>query len=193
MRYNYLDETTDLFVVSPPAVAQGPVFYPMPTWKAKKCMADTLYCSGHGTCSPEGVCVCDPNYYGKEDLNSCDAYCSGEMKSGACLEMQHYYIGGLIPYDIPVSGEFIAMMNLAVELINNKTDGWYDNEVKQVTFHLQVNDSGCDAAIAYNAVLDQTSWSKSVNEGKSLDGFIGDLCSEARYGTILLSCYYCYL
>lgn len=179
MRYNYLDDTFDLFVVSPPNVAEGSVSYPMPTWQAKKCMADTLYCSGHGTCSSAGVCICDANYYGKQDPNSCDAYCSGEMNSGVCLEKQHFYIGGLVPYDIPVSKEFIAMMNLAVEMINNKSDGWYDN-VKQVTFDLQVNDSGCDAAIAYNAVLDQTSWSKLMNDGKNLHGVIGDLCSDAR-------------
>lgn len=180
MRYNYVDKTFNLLVVSPPSEAQGSVLYPMPTWKAKQCMADTLYCSGHGTCSAEGICICDPNYYGKEFPDSCDAYCSGETKSGFCLEVQHYYIGGLVPYNSPVYLEFVAMMHLAVELINNKTDGWYDQDVNQVIFMLQVNDSNCDPAIAYNAVLDQTNWAKSQNDGKYLDGLIGDLCSEAR-------------
>jgi hypothetical protein len=187
MRYNYLDETFDLFVVSPPAVAQGTVFYPMPTWKAKQCMSETLYCSGHGTCSDEGVCLCDLNYYGKEFPESCDAFCSGEMKSGSCLEVQSYFIGGLVPYDSPVANEFIAMMKLAVQLINNKTDGWYDDEMKQVLFVLQVNDSNCDAAIAYNAALYQTNWAKEQNQGEYLDGLIGDLCSEARSVSLSLS------
>ncbi len=81
------------------------------------------------------------------------------------------------------------MMDLAVELINNKTDGWFD-ELQQVTFFLQVNNSGCDASIAYNAVLDQNKWAKSGNK-KGIDGIIGDLCSAARslpYRLILLTC-----
>jgi hypothetical protein len=188
VRYDYLTSSYSQSVVSPLERANGVISYPMPTWKAKSCMKETLYCSGHGTCADTGLCICDEHYYGKLNPLSCDTYCTGEMKDSICFSLQQYYIGGLLPYSISSAPEFISIMNLAVELINNKTDGWFDDTL-QVSLTIQINNSDCDPNVAYEAVLYQSRWAQSIGGRETLDGMIGDLCSGSRYSPSSVSPY----
>lgn len=168
--------------MAPKHLAQGQAIYPMPTWTMKSCNSQTQYCNGHGTCSSEGRCECVGNYYGLKDPISCDTYCSGDMVDGLCRENLLAYIGGLLPYSILPKEEYIAAMNLAVAMVNNKSDGWFD-QTPQVTFVIRINDSDCDESIAFNAILDQQEW--AINNGKQLHGVIGAYCSLARYTSAL--------
>lgn len=180
LRYSHTDFTYSTTVVAPTELAQGTAVFPMPTWTVKSCNSRTLYCNGHGTCSSLGICECVENYYGYKDPISCDTYCDGDMVEGLCRENLIAYIGGLLPYSISGLKEYIAAMNLAVLMVNNKTDGWFD-QTPQITFVIRINDSNCDANTAFNAILDQEKWASTNNDGKQLHGVIGAYCSEARF------------
>jgi hypothetical protein len=82
------------------------------------------------------VCECDPSYYGLTDPSSCDTYCNGEVVGGACRGNVVLYIGGMVAYQYAEGPEYAANMRLAVELINNKTDGWFDNNTAQVVLRI---------------------------------------------------------
>lgn len=53
-----------------------PLVYPAPSWATRLCQETTARCSGHGTCSAEGNCECQPNYYGLLNPSSCDSQCA---------------------------------------------------------------------------------------------------------------------
>lgn len=52
--------------------------------------------------------------------------------SGFCIDTQTFYIGGTYEANFAEHVEHIAHMRHAVQLINNKTDGWFDQEMPQV-------------------------------------------------------------
>ena len=119
-------------LVLPSAETNASVTYPMPTWASKECEISTVYCSGHGKCNEAGHCICDTQYYGKVNPQSCDTYCDGVIgydaeDSDFCMLNTTYYIGGMVNYATTAYFEVEAMINLAINLVNNKTDGWFDN------------------------------------------------------------------
>lgn len=106
--------------------------YPAPTWAQRDCIKSTNDCSSHGKCNTTGYCVCDPGYYGAINYLSCDTSCDGEIVNGKCRANTILYIGGMVAYQYAEGPEYQANMRLAVELINNKNDGWFDNNTAQV-------------------------------------------------------------
>jgi hypothetical protein len=111
--------------------------YPMPSWSSKSCEFSTNSCAGHGKCNDDGNCVCDPRYYGLHDLNSCDTFCHGEISYDSdnnefCKNITHVNFGGVLLGFDDEERELLSMMLLAVELINNKADGWFDEYAQQV-------------------------------------------------------------
>ncbi len=125
-------------LVLPTPEPNASVTFPMPSWASKDCEINTESCSGHGTCNELGHCVCDPQYYGKDNPLSCDSFCEGVIgydPSGNdfCKRNTKYYVGGVVNTEEVDYRELEAMVQLAVQLINNKTDGWFD-ETPQVRF-----------------------------------------------------------
>eukprot|EP00602_Paraphysomonas_sp_CaronLab_P005348 CAMPEP_0185017998 /NCGR_PEP_ID=MMETSP1103-20130426/842_1 /TAXON_ID=36769 /ORGANISM="Paraphysomonas bandaiensis, Strain Caron Lab Isolate" /LENGTH=1593 /DNA_ID=CAMNT_0027547641 /DNA_START=63 /DNA_END=4844 /DNA_ORIENTATION=- len=179
----------DVVLVLPAAVSDAPPIYPAPTWSQRACNRDTNYCSSHGQCDTSGECICDNNYYGAANPSSCDTYCDGQIVDGACRSSMVYYIGGMVAYQYSEASEYKSSMRLAVDLINNKTDGWFDNDTAQVTLVLQLNNSACSANTAYLALQNQNQWAQGIT-GRNLDGLIGAECSSgskttASYGNSL--------
>lgn len=150
--------------------------YPAPTWAERDCTDRTDSCSSHGHCNSTGSCICDAGYSGSE---TCDLYCDGEIVANQCRANKILYIGGMVAYQYAEAEEYKANMRLAVDLINNKTDGWFDNATAQVHFILQLNNSGCDSAQAVMCLDDQNDWSLH-HQGVVLDGLIGAECSAGR-------------
>lgn len=152
--------------------------YPVPTWAQRDCTEDTSSCSSHGRCNSTGFCVCDPGYYGS---GSCESYCDGDIVGNKCLADTILYIGGMVAYQYAEAEEYKANMRLAVELINNKTDGWFDDSTSQVHFIMQLNNSACDSTQAVLCLDSQNDWSYR-HQGVPLDGLIGAECSAGRSG-----------
>jgi hypothetical protein len=159
------------------------IVYPMPSWASKQCMIDTDTCSGHGYCSEDGFCKCYPGYY--DISGKCDAFCPGEIASDGqeksfCKELKQIYIGALLPVGFNENLEVLSMVRLAVELVNNKTDGWFDNSTKQVEFILNVSQFTCSEDNGYKNAEALSNWAKSRGQ-PTLSGMIGAYCSSSRY------------
>ena len=173
--------TKEIELVLPQSYSDTHPFYPAPTWSKRQCDLDTNYCSNHGTCSSAGKCVCDYGYYGYNNVYSCDTYCIGTFDpiTGGCAKFTTYYVGALVDYQIPESTEYIAHIKLATEMVNNKTDGWFD-DILNVHLILNVSNGGCDATIAQQSAKVLNNWAISISN-HALDGMIGSYCSSARF------------
>jgi hypothetical protein len=170
-------------LVRPVAYAVVEEVFPVPSWAERQCTTDTSSCDDHGSCDSSGKCTCDYGYYGFENPDSCDTYCTGTFHSdtGACTRSTTYYIGMLTDYQFPEYKEYIAHSNLAVELINNKTDGWFDDVTADITLVINVNNSKCTTEGGYAAAVGLNDWALEKSE-HTLAGMIGGYCSAARYG-----------
>ena len=124
--------TWSLQIVRPDDIADRPPVYPVPTWIQRDCDSSTNYCDGHGYCGADGVCVCDEGYYGDANPASCDTLCDGQIVNNVCRLDMTLHIGGMVAYQYAEGDEYRSSMLLAVQLINNKTDGWFDNTTAQV-------------------------------------------------------------
>ena len=180
--------------------------YPAPTWAQRDCMMLTSDCSSHGQCNSTGYCICDAGYYGQINPLSCDTSCDGDIVGGKCRVNTVLYIGGMVAYQYAEGPEYQANMRLAVELINNKQDGWFDNStlqvfllylflssskfqlffLYQVHFVMQLNNSGCDSDQAVVCLDYQNDWAKNQHD-TTLDGLIGAECSAGRFVCLLFS------
>ena len=90
------------------------------------------------------------------------AYCPGEMLGLTCSFflmvvscelstslvgcVRDFYVSGIYPSasDYIPSEEAISLFNLAVEMVNNKTDGWWDAETKDVNLVMRLNASSSE-------------------------------------------------
>jgi hypothetical protein len=70
-------------------------------------------------------------------------------------------------------------MKLAMELINDKNDGWYDDDVPQISLELKVELSDCNSVISREKAILLNDWALNVS-GRTLDALIGASCSGAR-------------
>lgn len=174
-------------MVLPYAAPNASLVYPMPTWTQKQCAFETSDCSGHGACNTEGVCVCDPpQYYGTSGSGSCETFCDGELDSDAetgasfCKEVRTFYVGGLSPLDRSDNEEISAVIKLAVELVNNNTDGFFDGDLQQVLFEIRVISIVCSEEAGYSGAEALDSWAEQ--KGSLLTGIVGPYCSTASVG-----------
>jgi ABC-type branched-subunit amino acid transport system substrate-binding protein len=88
------------------------------------------------------------------------------------------YVGGLFDYRITDHEHF----TFAAQLINNKTDGFYDDLLPNLTLQTTTRDSGCSANQATTKV-----WELSTAWGEPLHGIIGARCSSASMGVATLT------
>jgi hypothetical protein len=129
--------------------------YPMPTWETKQCEINTNDCSGHGRCSSDGQCMCDDQYYGKLNFESCDTYCDGERaydpgrRVHFCKNATTFHIGAVTIADAAEEPEYRSVLRLAADLINNKTDGYFDNTTAQVFFEVAEDRWECSSEKGY--------------------------------------------
>jgi hypothetical protein len=175
-------------MVYPQESTPGNTLYPMPTWAMKACEKETSDCSGHGRCGEAGRCVCQPGYYGKTNVKSCDAVCEGILAEDAargvtfCKMNATFQIGGIVTagnYDIM---EVAAMIRLAVELVNNKADGFFDDLAPQVFFELTEDEWACSDEGGRNGIeeLDFRIQNRTGASETVLASIIGPDCSASR-------------
>ncbi len=74
--------------------------------------------------------------------------------------------------------EFTSVIRLAVQLVNNKSDGWFDEELSGMNLVYRVDDPQCDFDVAQEAAKNQSEWAMQL--GAPLDGILGADCSAAR-------------
>jgi hypothetical protein len=164
------------------------VVYPMETWKSKQCATDSQDCSGHGRCDSLGVCVCDDHYYGKINPDSCDTYCDGERAYDIqrelhfCKSASTFNIGAVTIADSSEESEYRAVLRLAVDLINNKTDGYFDNTTAQVYFEVAEDRWECSSekGYAYLESLDLRVQNATGSAESGLSAVIEPDCSLVR-------------
>jgi hypothetical protein len=170
-------------MVLPTAAPNVTLVYPMPNWLSKDCWQKTQGCSGHGTCNAAGQCECDDRYYGL--TGSCENYCSGELdvdssSQSFCKLLQTFYIGGIAPGDRDDNSEILAVLNISTSLINNKTDGWFDNTTSQTVFVVNyLSTDECSSDAGFEAVDRHVQWA-SDQKAPYLGGIVGAYCSSAR-------------
>ena len=135
-------------------------------------------------------------------LDMTGASCSATAcESGITASDDKLYLGGLFGGDAIDGGEEnAAHFLLAVDLINDKTDGWYDNLLPTTTIEARVENSACSAlpvcdpapckpegdpayvapvsAGAPGALWDLLQWTKTTH-GHNLDAVVGPACSGA--------------
>ena len=158
------------------------VVWPVPSWKERSCIKDTDSCSSHGVCTRAGECLCDPQYFGSTPETSCDSFCVGEIaSSGQCHKDRTYYVGGIVDFSGPHAAEIISTMTLAVELVNNHTNGWFDS-TRQVKLVLKIENAACGISAGETAVKNLNDWAVNMSEtGTTLDGLISE-CSDSSKG-----------
>jgi hypothetical protein len=164
------------------------IIYPLETWKSKQCAADTEDCSGHGRCDSFGVCVCDTQYYGKLNPRSCDAFCDGERaydterKIFFCKNMTTFHVGAVTIADAAEEPEYRSVLRLAVDLVNNKTDGYFDNTTAQVYFEVAEDRWECSSekGYAYLEALDLHVQNQTGSTDSGLFAVIEPDCSLVR-------------
>jgi hypothetical protein len=174
-------------MVHPHESTEGNTLYPMPTWKMKACEKETSDCSGHGRCDDTGWCVCEPGYYGKTNVKSCDTLCDGTLAKDAargvffCKYNATFQIGGVVTTDYD-ERETAAILRLAVELVNNKSDGFFDDLAPQVFFELTEDQWECteDGGRSGMESLDLRVQNKTGASETVLASIIGPYCSVAR-------------
>jgi hypothetical protein len=174
-------------VIYPPDAAKAS-FFKLPSWKVKSCERDTNDCSGRGYCNDNERCICDPGYYGLATKNSCDAYCNGtlaedvERQEYFCKVNTTFYVGGVVSSSDPASSEIAAMMRLAVELVNNKSDGFFDDLAPQVFFNLTEDTWECSYSGGADGILEMDEEVKAIAGSSEtvLAAVIGPACSSAR-------------
>lgn len=116
-------ETLTYDMVLPTPAPNVTLVYPAPSWVVKDCQTSTKDCSGHGTCSINGTCICDAQYYSSTGSGSCETFCDGELdidKSGKvfCKLSTTFFIGGLSQVDRDDNLETGAVIRLACELVS---------------------------------------------------------------------------
>jgi hypothetical protein len=119
--------------------------------------------------------LCESQYYAKDVPNSCDGFCAGEVFDNGveryCRSNTTYYVGVILD-DYVKTGVQIHIA-FAMELINNKTDGWFDVEAAQVTLKMTLNFTHCDESQVISVFEDQVAWAAEFNNGQMIDGIIG--------------------
>lgn len=119
-------------IIYPTDKATSSFIYPALTIAQREC---DITCQ-QGTCNSLGDCECQGSYYG----SSCSVLCNGEVVAGECFDVRTVYVGGmLVDSSVP---EYMAMMRLAVVIINNKTDGFFDF-TERIKFEFLMNYTGC--------------------------------------------------
>ena len=88
------------------------------------------------------------------------------------------YIGGLFDYRITDRDHF----TFAAELIENKTDGFFDELLPNVTLAVTTKDSGCNVNQATTQM-----WQLAQEWGQPLHGIVGARCSSASMGVATLT------
>jgi ABC-type branched-subunit amino acid transport system substrate-binding protein len=113
------------------------------------------------------------------------------------------YIGGLFP-DITGGGarrERVEHFRLAIQMLNDKTDGWYDDIIPNTEILTQEHESGCDADTAASAIWKLYEWppadlnyasdaTSSCTLPLAMDtkmAVVGPACSGASLATSYLS------
>jgi hypothetical protein len=180
-------------VIYPSISEGGSVLYPMPTWSTKTCEKETSDCSGHGRCNDVGRCVCQPGYYGKTNVKSCDAVCEGILAEDAargvtfCKLNATFQIGGVVNLNGYDSMELAAMMRLAVELVNNKADGFFDDLAPQVFFNLTEDEWVCSEEGGAEGIerLDKRVQAAANATSTVLSAIIGPPCSAGRLVSLI--------
>ena len=124
-------------VIYPPELATEAFEYPALNRWERQCQAACL----NGDCTSEGICECRGLYYGP----TCDSLCNGEVIDRECFDLRTVYVGGLLIEE--TFTEYTDIMKLTVDLINNKTDGFFD-ETSRVHFEFMLNFTFCDTDTA---------------------------------------------
>ncbi len=165
-------------IVFPTEFSAAAAEFPVPSWAQRACAAASSDCRGHGDCDRDGQCQCDASYYGEY----CEHACIGgyvDASGDYCLRDKTFYIGMAFDFNISVAAESKAVLQLAAALVNNKTDGWFDN-LPHVYLAHRVNDSKCLKTGAEGAAREQSEWARSEGATLGLDAIIGDVCLEGR-------------
>ena len=166
-------------IVDPPDKATASVVWPVPTWKQQECVRATQSCSSHGECDTSGTCICDAQYY--TSSIPCDTYCDGEIneETGHCHADVVMYVGGIVDDMLGDTAEIMSTMQLAVDLINDHSDGWFDS-TRQVKIVLKIVESHCSVEGGQRAMRDLMDWASTA--GTTLFGVIGSTCSDSSKG-----------
>ena len=166
-------------IVDPPDKATASVVWPVPTWKQQECVRATQSCSSHGECDTSGTCICDAQYY--TSSIPCDTYCDGEIneETGHCHANVVMYVGGIVDDLLGDTAEIMSTMQLAVDLINDHSDGWFDS-TRQVKIVLKIVESHCSVESGKEAMRELIDWASAA--GTTLIGVIGAGCSDSSKG-----------
>ena len=181
----YTDNVLSRGVVYPSQHAVKTEIYPAPSWYANACNLDTNYCSGHGKCDADGICVCEPQFYGDAVSGKCAKYCDGELGDSdldaaseemLCHANRLFYVGGMVDSLNIAHREYASHMQIIIDAVNNGST-FLQNEAKQVQVILNVSVTPCDSSRSLQAVEDLEKWAQDAH-GRSLDGVIGPGCSS---------------
>jgi hypothetical protein len=171
-------------IVLPNATA---AIYPISSWVTKECEIATNDCSGHGRCDAEGICVCDNPYYGHVNTKSCDTYCNGvrdydKYRGVYFCKVHTVFHIAVVTIAGTNSEEFRSLLNLTASLVNNKTDGFFDEGSDQVHLELHHDEWECSHSSGYDglsALNDRLRGDLGATE-TALSAFITPDCSSAR-------------
>ncbi len=128
-------------VIYPEEWATSTFVYPALSLAERKCQFNCV----NGDCDFDGICVCYVLFYG----TYCNDVCNGAVVDGECLDVRTVYVGGMV-IDSTVE-EYNSIMHLAVNMVNNKSDGFFDS-TNRIHFEFMMNYSMCDSTQSRNAL-----------------------------------------
>ena len=103
-------------------------------------------------------------------------------------QQKDMFVGGLFPIDPNDKGkgrrERAEHFKLAAQLINNKSDGWYDELLPATRLRVRVDDSNCNSALAVRNLVAQLEW---PSPNAQLSAVVGPGCSSPTLSTAYLA------
>ena len=80
--------------------------------------------------------------------------------------------------------EEISVMELAIELVHNRSDGWYD-DITNIQFEYSIYKHECTTELGIEAVYNLSKWANT--SGHRLDAVAGPDCSDSSKGAALVA------
>jgi NhaP-type Na+/H+ or K+/H+ antiporter len=136
---------------------------------------------GRGETASEGVMLQHSKAHATVAQRTATFACLASLAAAQCPTAPgtgDVYVGGLFDHRITDRYQF----EFAASLINDKTDGFYDELLPDITMQTRILDSGCNVVTATTQMM-----ALAQDWGQPLHGVIGARCSSASMGVAMLT------
>ncbi|EGG20783.1 hypothetical protein DFA_00648 [Cavenderia fasciculata] len=145
--------------------------YPPTTNLKQKCIDDTYHCYGHGQCSDQGICLCEPNYYDscRYFKNPNVTFIQNNTKPVATFELDGYqFFFTLVSIqEIDTENEIVKELVVDQWNVTDRSNG----DLTSLYYHLDINATlhpGLSASTNVSTSIEYSTKDREVAFGDSV-------------------------